>query len=292
MKSMTGYGKGEAIIGGKTVIVELKSVNHRFLDISVKMPSFIAFAEDSIRKLLQSKLSRGHIDCYVSVYNSGIVSSKEYCANYPQIESYLSVANGISAKYSIDNDINVSEIMKLPGVLVEKQNDDDQEQMLEIIHSALDSAIKGLITMRAKEGENLRAVIHKHLEVISDHSQSISIYAPMVVESYREKLKNRVQEYLQNVTVDESKLLTEVATYSDKVNIDEEINRLFSHISQFIDMTSTDQPIGKKLDFLVQEMNREVNTIGSKANFTDITKCVVELKNELEKLREQIQNIE
>lgn len=292
MKSMTGYGKGEATIGTKTVTVELKSVNHRFLDISFKMPSFIAYAEDSIRKILQSRLSRGHIDCFVSVYNSGIVSAKEYCANYAQIESYLGIANGMSVKYGVENDLTVGELFKLPGVLVEKQNDDNQEEMLEVIASAVKSAVDGLISMRSIEGENLKTVILKHLNVISDHAQTVNILAPKVVDIYREKLKNRVQEYLCETTPDESRLLTEVATYSDKVNIDEEINRLFSHISQFVEMTCSEQPIGKKLDFLVQEMNREVNTIGSKANFTDITKCVVELKNEIEKLREQIQNIE
>lgn len=292
MKSMTGYGKGEATIGTKAVTVELKSVNHRFLDISFKMPSFIAYAEDSIRKILQSRLSRGHIDCFVSVYNSGIVSAKEYCANYAQIESYLGIANGMSVKYGVENDLKVGELFKLPGVLVEKQNDDNQEEMLEVIASAVKSAVDGLISMRSIEGENLKAVILKHLNVISDHAQTVNILAPKVIDIYREKLKNRVQEYLCETTPDESRLLTEVATYSDKVNIDEEINRLFSHISQFVEMTCSEQPIGKKLDFLVQEMNREVNTIGSKANFTDITKCVVELKNEIEKLREQIQNIE
>lgn len=292
MKSMTGYGKGEATSDGKSITVEFKSVNHRFLDLQIKTPYFMSFAEDAVRKTLQKNFARGHIDCFVTFMDGGTTSIKEYTANEKQIETYLKLARELSEKYEIDNSLTMSDLLKLPSALVEKQVENDPELLSELLSSALKDACDGLNDMRSKEGENLKKVVQNHLEIISDIAQSISLLAPEVVATYREKLRQKVVEYLGEIHPDESRLLTEIAVYTDKVNIDEEINRLFSHLSQFNDLLEQDAPIGKKLDFLVQEMNRETNTIGSKSNSGKITKLVVEMKNEIEKLREQIQNIE
>lgn len=292
MKSMTGYGKGEMTLNSMTVTVELKSVNHRFLDLSIKAPSAFNFAEDYIRKAIQADFARGHIDCYISVSVNGLSNNKEYTYNLEQIDAYLKMAKEINTQFGIENNLTMADILRLPQSLVEKRLDDNADELLELLKGALSVASSKLIEMRQKEGDNLKEALIKHLNRISDSAESIAISAPMVVESYREKLKNRITEYLGEVNPDESRLLTEVAVFSDKVNIDEEINRLFSHISQFNSIICSEQPVGKTLDFLVQEMNREANTIGSKANNVNITKVVVELKNEIEKLREQIQNIE
>lgn len=292
VKSMTGYGKGEATANGKTITVELKSVNHRFLDLSIKSPYFLSFAEDYIRKTIQKNFARGHIDCFVTVLEGNTTTVKEYTANYKQIDNYVSLAKELSAKYGIENNLTLSELLRLPQSLVEKQAEDNQDELMTLLSSALDNACLGLAEMRKKEGANLKKVISTHLEVIRGLAESIEKTAPGVVETYREKLKQRVVEYLQEVNPDESRLLTEVAVFTDRVNIDEEINRLFSHLSQFYDLLEEDIPVGKKLDFLVQETNRETNTIGSKCNNSDISKSVVDMKNEIEKLREQIQNIE
>lgn len=292
MKSMTGYGKGEATANGKTITVELKSVNHRFLDLSIKSPYFLSFAEDYIRKTIQKNFARGHIDCFVTVLEGSTATLKEYTANYKQIDAYLSLANELSEKYGLENTLTVSELLRLPQSLVEKQAEDNQDELMSLLSLALDNACKGLADMREKEGNNLKKVISSHLEVIRVLAEGIQKTAPEVVEQYREKLKQRVTEYLQDVNPDESRLLTEVAVFTDRVNIDEEINRLFSHLSQFYDLLEQTVPVGKKLDFLVQETNRETNTIGSKCNNSEISKSVVDMKNEIEKLREQIQNIE
>lgn len=289
---MTGYGKGEMTLNSMTVTVELKSVNHRFLDLSIKAPSAFNFAEDYIRKAIQADFARGHIDCYISVSVNGLSNNKEYTYNLEQIDAYLKMAKEINTQFGIENNLTMADILRLPQSLVEKRLDDNADELLELLKGALSVASSKLIEMRQKEGDNLKEALIKHLNRISDSAESIAISAPMVVESYREKLKNRITEYLGEVNPDESRLLTEVAVFSDKVNIDEEINRLFSHISQFNSIICSEQPVGKTLDFLVQEMNREANTIGSKANNVNITKVVVELKNEIEKLREQIQNIE
>lgn len=290
---MTGYGKGEVRLDSKTLTVELKSVNHRFLDLSIKMPSYLNFVEDYIRKTLQSSFTRGHIDCYINISTTGVGQSvKEYTVNMEQVKAYLDISNDLSSVYGLHGLSTVNELFKLPSVLVEKQTEDNQDELKSLLSEALNNAVVALSEMRAKEGETLKSVIANHLETISDLTQSVKISAPEVVSSYREKLRARVEEYLANVPVDEAKLLNEVAVYSDKVNIDEEINRMFSHLVQFNSLINSDAPCGKKLDFLIQEMNRESNTMGSKANNSNILKYVVDLKNEIEKLREQIQNIE
>lgn len=290
MKSMTGYGKGEMSIDGKSVTVELKSVNHRFLDLSLKMPSVFSFAEDIIRNELKY-FHRGHIDVYLS-YNAFGDKNKEYEVDFAQAESYITYAEELSKRTGIVNDLKVSDIFSLPQVIVEKKDDCNNEDVKLLLQVALSSAIQALDEMRINEGNNLKKVLSNHLEVIAELAECVKLRAPIVVEEYREKLKSRMESYLKELEPDETRLLNEVAFFTDKANVDEEINRLFSHIDQFEKLLDSQEPQGKKLDFLLQEMNRETNTIGSKANDTILLNYVVSLKNELEKLREQVQNVE
>ncbi len=290
MKSMTGYGKGEMSIDGKTVTVELKSVNHRFLDLSLKIPYVYSFAEDIVRSELKY-FHRGHIDVYLT-YNAFGDKSKAYEIDFDQAQSYLEYANELSKITGITNDLKMSDLITLPQVIIEKKDDGNQEELKLLLQVALSSAIQALDDMRLKEGNNLKKVLANHLEVIAELAESVKIRAPKVVEEYRNKLKARVEAYLKELEPDEARLLNEVAFFTDKANVDEEINRLFSHIDQFEKLLDEEGPQGKKLDFLLQEMNRETNTIGSKANDSILLSYVVSLKNELEKLREQVQNVE
>lgn len=293
MKSMTGYGKGEISLESKTLTVELKSVNHRFLDVSIKMPSCLNAFEDYVRKVLQSKFTRGHFDCYINFNVSGVGGVlKEYTVNMQQVKEYLDLSSDLAKTFGLKELTSVNELFKLPSVLVEKQAENDQDLLKSLLAVALEDATNALIEMRAKEGEALKSVVSNHLNVIEGFTASVKSIAPEVVSAYREKLRARVQDYLKEVPIDEARLLNEVAVFSDKVNVDEEINRMLSHIEQFRTLINDDLPCGKKLDFLIQEMNREANTMGSKANNSSILKFVVDLKNEIEKLREQIQNIE
>lgn len=290
MKSMTGYGKGEMSVDGKTVTVELKSVNHRFLDLSLKIPYVFSFAEDIVRNELKY-FHRGHIDVYVT-YNAFGDKNKAYEIDYSQAQSYLEYANELSKLTGIANDLKMSDLLSLPQVIVEKKDEGNQDEMKLLLQVALSSAIQALDDMRLKEGNNLKKVLSNHLEVIAELAESVKMRAPIVVEEYREKLKARVESYIKELELDEARLLNEVAFFTDKANVDEEINRLFSHIDQFEKLLEEEGPQGKKLDFLLQEMNRETNTIGSKANDSILLSYVVSLKNELEKLREQVQNVE
>lgn len=293
MKSMTGYGKGEISLESKTLTVELKAVNHRFLDVSIKMPSYFNALEDYVRKVLQSKFTRGHIDCYINFNVSGVGGAlKEYTVNLQQVKEYLDLSSDLSKTYGLKELSSVNELFKLPSVLVEKQAENDQELLKSLLAVALEDATNALVEMRAKEGEALKSVVSAHLNVIEEFTNSVKSIAPEVVSTYREKLRARMEDYLKEVPIDEARLLNEVAVFSDKVNVDEEINRMLSHIAQVRTLINDDLPCGKKLDFLIQEMNREANTMGSKANNSNILKFVVDLKNEIEKLREQIQNIE
>lgn len=290
MKSMTGYGKGEMSIDGKTVTVELKSVNHRFLDLSLKIPYSFSFAEDVVRNELKF-FHRGHIDVYVT-YNAFGDKNKAYEVDFSQAESYYQQAKELSIKTGAENDIKISHLLSLPQVIVEKRAEENQDELKLLLQVALSSAIQALDDMRAREGANLKKALLNHLEVIAELAESVKIRAPLVVEEYREKIKNRVKAYLDGIELDETRLLNEVAFFTDKANVDEEIDRLFSHIDQFEKLLEDDGAQGKKLDFLLQEMNRETNTIGSKANDSILLSYVVGLKNELEKLREQVQNVE
>ncbi len=292
MKSMTGYGKAVAYRDNKELTVELKSVNHRFLDISTKMPrAFLAY-EDMIRSLLQQGLSRGHIDVFVN-YRLVESSDKEVKVDLTLAEGYVDAVNALKNKFpNLRDDFTVSSLMRCGDVLNLEQVAEDDQVLKEMLAEAVSGAVAQLNVMRETEGNKLRNDLLGKLNVVEGLVSQVKIVAPTVAENYREKLRVRVQTALQDVVLDESKLANEVCFFADKCCIDEEITRLTAHIAHAREILSTEEPVGRKLDFLVQEFNRETNTICSKSVNVDLTNVALDLKNEIEKIREQIQNLE
>lgn len=288
--SMTGYGKGIAQEDGLKITIELKSVNHRFLDLNIKIPKIFAFAEDMLRKTIQTNVGRGHIDMYVNFEDN----RQDKCTlniDYDLVGQYIKVAKELEEKFGLVNNLYVNEILRLPDIVTQVANDEDEEKLSELLKEACLGAIDNLNKMREVEGEALIKDLLAKVQGIKEALPEIQKLSPMAVEEYRTKLSERVQEYLKEVPIDEVKLINEVAFYGDKVCIDEEITRLYTHISHFENIVKEGNAVGKKLDFIVQEMNRESNTIGSKCNNAEITKYVVFLKSEIEKIREQVQNL-
>lgn len=291
IRSMTGFGRGESKEEGRMFLVEIKTVNHRYSDIFIKMPRQISFLEDKIRDVVGKSLSRGKIDVFVTYEEYGD-DSKSVVIDEPLATAYVKAVESLRDKYSLKDDISVSLISRFPDILKVEKVEVDEGKTWELLKVALDNALQSLIVMRGIEGEGLKNNILERTAYIADILKEITVRAPEVVKEYKQKLENRIKELLEQQTIDENRLAVEVAYFADRCSIDEEIIRLGSHISQMRDTLDLQQPVGRKLDFLIQEMNREINTIGSKANDLVITKNVVELKSELEKLREQIQNLE
>lgn len=289
IKSMTGFGRGETTLDGKTFLVEIRSVNHRYNDISIKMPRFLSILEDKVREFIQSHMSRGKIDVFIS-YNALGLENKQLIFDEQLAEEYVDVLNKIKLKFEISDLISLSLISRFPDI-IRIENKDDQEELWDILKIALQQAIGNAIRMRENEGDRLRKDILKRLDIIKSLVNNIELRASSVVEEYRQRLNNRIKDMV-NINVDEQRLATEVAIMSDKSSIDEEITRLYSHISQMTDTLNSSEPVGRKLDFIVQEINRESNTINSKVSNIEIINNVIEIKTELEKIREQIQNIE
>ena len=290
MYSITGYGRGEASINGRTLIVELKSVNHRFLDLSIKLPRVLLFAEDAMKKTISSRLSRGHIDVfttYSAPKDQGVLSLNKAVA-----ENYLAMGKDLSESYGLKNDLTASSLLRVQGVVEEGVASVSEEEILALVKQATDSALDSLLKMRDAEGKAITADILRKLDEIARLTALIEKRAPMVTEEYKSRLENTVREALSGADYDETRLLTEVAIFADKCAIDEEIQRLHAHIDHYKKILSTEPTAGRKLDFLTQELNREANTIGSKANDSEIAENVVLLKCEIEKVREQIQNLE
>lgn len=291
MKSMTGYGKGAVQKNGYEITVELKSVNHRYFDINIKSPKILSFADDLIRKEIQKKISRGHIDAYINCFdrreNKTLLS-----LNKDVVEGLLAINYNLKSLYNLDSDLTTSKLMNFPEVYTENPCDSDVEELSETLKECLIKATDNLDQMRICEGKALHLKLSEFLSEIENLVLKIKNRAPKVGEVYRQKLTERIKNALNDVEVDENKLINEVAFFIDRSNIDEELTRLSSHIEQLKNMFEESLPVGKKIDFLVQELNREANTIGSKSNDLEVTNLVVLLKTEIEKLREQIQNIE
>lgn len=290
MNSMTGYGKGIAEGYDRKLTIELKAVNHRYLDLLFKLPRGYNFLEDSIRKEMQKALSRGHVDIYCS-YEDNREGKNEIKIDTITAKKFQDI--GIQLEnMGFLNDITASQVLKMPEVLVLQGAEEDEAVIKELAIIATKEALSKLIDMRKEEGAALAKDIIAKLDGIVILVNDIKSKAPQVSEDYREKLRQRMTEILSDVEVDEARLLNEVAYFADKANIDEELTRLKSHVEQGRKILTLTEPSGRKLDFLVQEMNREVNTIGSKSNDLYITQKVLELKGEIEKIREQVQNIE
>ena len=288
MRSMTGYGKCQLQRGTWEVTIELRAVNHRYLDVAMRLPRNLLFLEDGVRKGL-NQLVRGHVDVYVTVRQTE-GASRVVEADTALAASYMKAAKAISdAIDGVENDLTISRLMKLEGVTTLTESAMDEETVSALCQDALAGAIANLDDMRLREGENLRADLAEHLDKVAALREQVVVYAPKVVEEYRARLTDKLSK-LPIEPVDPARLAQEVALMADKCAIDEELSRLNSHIIQLRRYLDMQGETGKKMDFLIQEMNRETNTIGSKCSDAAIAQCVVDMKSEIEKLREQIQN--
>lgn len=292
IKSMTGFGRGEFSDGVYSFTVEIKTLNHRYNDIIVKMPKHINYVEENIKKIIKKVINRGRVEVYIALeYNQDV--NIKVKVNTELAKSYKMALEDIVNELELNEKVTLENIIKMPDIIKTDKIEDDEEQIWLCLQTALKEALDNVIEMRIKEGEELARDIKERTIKIKGMIDSIKERSPLVVEEYRVKLKERVEELLNNeYKIDEGKLENEVVFYADRSNITEEIIRFYSHISQLLDCLNSEEIVGRKLDFLIQEMNREVNTIGSKSSDIFIGKTVVEIKSELEKIREQIQNIE
>jgi len=287
MRSMTGYGKCQLQRGTWEVTVELRAVNHRYLDVAMRLPRNLLFLEDGVRKGL-NKLVRGHVDVFITVRQTE-GASRVVEADTALAVSYAEAAKAIASATGIQDDLTVARLLKLEGVTTLTEAAMDEDAVSALCQEALAGAIANLDDMRLREGENLRADLSEHLDNVAELREQVVTYAPKVVEEYRARLTDKLAK-LPIEPVDPARLAQEVALMADKCAIDEELSRLMSHISQLRRYLDMEGETGKKMDFLIQEMNRETNTIGSKCSDAAIAQCVVDMKSEIEKLREQIQN--
>ena len=291
MHSMTGYGKGIASDGGKTITIEIKTVNHRYLDLGLKMPRSFLFLEDSVKKAISSAISRGHVDLFLT-YEQTSVAEGEFTCDLELANNYLKVAGELAAATGLTNDITLSTLVKVPDVIKREQPVENEDLLKRLTEDALTDALENLKIMRRREGESLKADISAKLDSIESSLAIIIKSAPKVVADYKAGLEARIAEVLEPSKTDMARLATEVALFADHCAIDEETTRLAAHIAHMRSLLNAEEPVGRKMDFLVQEFNRETNTIGSKANDLAITAEVLKIKNEIEKIREQSANIE
>ena len=291
IKSMTGYGGAKGEVRNIIVSVELKSVNNRYLDTSVRLPKSCLFAEESVRAAVKEAISRGKVDVFISVDTSH-ADDVSIAVNEPLASAYVKAAQEIFDKYGVRNDLTATSLLRMPEVISTEREDADKDAVLDAIRTVLGVALAQFDEMRAREGEKLRTDILEKLDAVERMVGWVEARSPETVREYREKLLARMSEVLAETGIDEARILQEAAIYADKVAVDEETVRLRSHIAQFRIMLEGGSPVGRKLDFLVQEMNREVNTTGSKCSDTEIANTVIAMKAEIEKIREQIQNIE
>ena len=290
MKSMTGFGRASLESNSKNYIIEIKTVNNKYSDITVKSPKRLSFMEDKIRKQIANRITRGKVEVSVSFFDFSN-KSKNVVLNKEIAKEYIKQLREIADENNLSENISVVEIAKLPDILNSIDSDNDEEiasEALQCLNMALDS----LIEMRKAEGENIKQDLLVRIERVQNLVDKIAENSKGIVEEYVSKLEKRVKEILKTDVVDENRIAQEAVIYADKTSIEEELTRLNSHIVQFKELVNSDGPVGKKLDFMIQEMNRETNTIGSKAGSGEITKAVIDLKVELEDIREQIQNIE
>ena len=290
IKSMTGYGKGSLSENLRNYQIEIKTVNHRYLDISVKMPRALSYLEEEVKKIISEKIKRGKIEVFITFENNS-TEGKEIKINTEIAKIYIDELKKLADQENISSNIEVTEISKYPDVL-SIQNTQDDEQIKEELLKATNLAVEKLVEMRQIEGNKLAEDIMKRIQYIKQKIEKISTLSTGLIEEYVVKLETRIKEILKNQEIDESRLAQEVVIYADKCSIEEEVTRLKSHISQFEKLLYSEEAIGKKLDFIIQEMNRETNTIGSKANNLEITNGVIDIKTEIENIREQVQNIE
>ena len=291
VKSMTGYGRAEDTLNGCTITVELRSVNNRYLDCNVRMPRLYLFAEETIKSRVQNTISRGKVDVFVTLDSTG-GEQVQVSVNQPLADGYYAALTQLAERYGLSKDISVSLLSRFPDVLLAEKAEEDVEQRAQDICSVLDRALADFDQMRTREGARLEADVLSRAARIEELVGKVEERSPQTVAEYRAKLEARMNEVLSNTQLDPARILTEAAIFADKVAVDEETVRLRSHIGQLRHMLEQGGATGRKLDFLIQELNREANTIGSKCSDIDIARHVVDIKAEIEKIREQVQNIE
>lgn len=291
LKSMTGYGRREVVTEGKKVLVEIKSVNHRYSDYNIKVQRHLGFLEDKIRKYVSSAVTRGKVDIYLNV-ESYETADKEITLNKPLAENYIKVLYQLRDEFGLKDDITVSNVARNQELFQTERVEEDEEQLWNTVKSVLDGALGDFVEMRKREGERIEKDLCERIAYMGTLVKTIEERSPQTVKEYSDRLYEKIKDVLDGREIDEGRILTEVAIYADKVAVNEETVRLGSHFAEFDEIINSGEPAGRRLDFLIQEINREVNTIGSKASDIEIAKTVVTLKGEIEKLREQIQNIE
>ena len=291
VKSMTGYGRAEDALNGCTITVELRSVNNRYLDCNVRMPRLYLFAEETIKSRVQNTISRGKVDVFVTLDSTG-GEQVQVSVNQPLADGYYAALTQLAERYGLSKDISVSLLSRFPDVLLAEKAEEDVEQRAQDICAVLDRALADFDQMRTREGARLEADVLSRAARIEELVGLVEERSPQTVAEYRAKLEARMNEVLSNTQLDPARILTEAAIFADKVAVDEETVRLRSHIGQLRHMLEQGGATGRKLDFLIQEFNREANTIGSKCSDIDIARHVVDIKAEIEKIREQVQNIE
>lgn len=297
IRSMTGYGRSQKILNGRDILVEIRSVNHRYFECSSRVPRTYNYIDEKLKAFLKKDVSRGKVEVSVSINNiegrdAEIAVNKGVAEGYVKALRALNQELGENGGLWLEDDLKLSKLIKLPDVFNIQKTPDDEEQVWEDVCAVAKEALESFVAMRETEGEKLRADVLEKAEGILEMVSRVEELSPKTVENYRSRLYQKLTEILESKDVDQQRVLTEAAIFAEKIAVDEETVRLRSHISQLKEMLGSGEPIGRKLDFIVQEMNREVNTIGSKAQDLNITKIVVDMKAEIEKIREQIQNIE
>ena len=291
IKSMTGYGRSVETVNGREFTVEIRSVNNRYLDCSVRLPRMLSFAEDAVKQAVKASISRGKVDVFISLRAEG-QEDIQVSLNGGVLQGYLSAMHRMVEEFGVKDDISVSTVSRLPEVFVVEKPQVDEEQLLSDLMSVVNSALAGYDAMRQTEGAALHRDLHNRGNTILEFVSVVESGNAQTVVDYRTRLENKLKEVLSNTAIDESRILTEAAIFADKVAVDEETVRLRSHLQQMNEMLNNGGAVGRKLDFLLQEMNREANTIGSKCTDVKLARVVVDIKAELEKIREQTQNIE
>lgn len=291
IRSMTGYGRGEAVLHDRTITVELRAVNNRYLDCSVKIPRLYVFAEETIKAQVQKSVGRGKVDVFISI-DSAAADKVAVTLNRPVADGYYTALTQMRDAYGLRDDISVSLLSRFPDVFLVEKEQGDADVIAQDIVQVLEQALGDFNAMREREGQKLAEDVRSKAANIATLVSKVEERSPETVAEYREKLRQRMEEVLENTQIDESRILTEAAIFADKVAVDEETVRLRSHLTQLEEMLTKGGAIGRKLDFLIQEFNREANTIGSKCSDVALSRVVVDIKGEIEKIREQVQNIE
>lgn len=287
---MTGFGRGRADNDAQAVTVEMKSVNHRFCEITVRMPRQLMEIEDKIKKIIQTYIKRGRVEVFVTISGEGL-AKKTLQTDWELLSEYMKAFQEISERHELSKSVEIQDILHMPDVMTTSEEEVDQTSIHQLVFTAVEQAVCQLLTMREKEGQELYQDLVQHLTNIQQLREEVELLAPTVSEQYEERLRKRLTDYLEG-TIDEQRVLAEVAIFAEKADVNEELTRINSHLTQFFQTIDTTDVIGRKLDFLVQELNREMNTIGAKANSGKIAQCVIDMKTQLERLKEQVQNIE